>query len=93
MGGSQRGCFNSCCRGSLEDDQFEKDAREKRLKKESGEQETAAAVNSQPKASMEMSASPVAPSDKEEIKMDIPSVNVLDMSNDTPHDQHTVTNV
>lgn len=67
MGSSQRGCFNTCCRGSLEDDQFEKNARENRLK----QQNSAAAVDSQPTASTEMTTA--TPIYKEETKVEVPA--------------------
>jgi hypothetical protein len=58
MGSSQRGWFNSCCQGSLEDDIFEKQARERRLKRKEGETVTASQpVDIQPLPSNEMVSS------------------------------------
>jgi hypothetical protein len=58
MGSSQRGCCNNRCQGGLEDDIFEKEARERRLKRGEGETATSSQpVNSQPLPANEMASS------------------------------------
>lgn len=54
---SQCGCCSSCCGGALEQEHLDDTRELKRLQKESAELRKAAAVDSQPKATMSMSES------------------------------------